>query len=45
MNKTQRRAIKKPRNGGIVAALRRSPLAGANLDFKRPRKAGRKIKL
>ena len=34
-----------PRKGGILAALRRSPLVGAELHFKRPREAGRKIKL
>jgi hypothetical protein len=34
-----------PRKGGILAALRRSPLVGADLDLKRPREAGRKIKL
>lgn len=34
-----------PRKGGILAALRRSPLVGAELDLKRPREAGRKVKL
>ena len=34
-----------PRKGGILAALRRSPLVGADLDLERPREAGRKIKL
>jgi len=33
------------RKGGILAALRRSPLVGANLDFKRARDVGRKIDL
>lgn len=34
-----------PRKGGIVAALRRSPLVGADLNLARPREAGRKIDL
>lgn len=34
-----------PRKGGILAALRRSPLVGADLDIKRPRDEGRKIEL
>jgi hypothetical protein len=34
-----------PRKGGILAALRRSPLVGADLDLKRPRESGRKVKL
>jgi hypothetical protein len=44
-----RAAVKKvvsggpPRKGGIVAALRRSPLVGAELDISRPREYGRKI--
>jgi hypothetical protein len=29
--------------GGILAALRRSPLAGADLDLTRPREDGREI--
>lgn len=29
--------------GGILAALRRSPLVGADLDLTRPREAGRKV--
>jgi hypothetical protein len=32
-----------PRKGGILAALRRSPLVGADLDLTRPREAGRKV--
>ena|SRR5258708_17791297 len=32
-----------PRKGGILAALRRSPLVGADLDLARPREEGRKI--
>jgi len=31
------------KTGGILAALRRSPLVGAGLDFKRARIKGRKI--
>lgn len=31
--------------GGILAALRRSPLVGADLDLTRPRDAGRKVDL
>ncbi|WP_307421823.1 hypothetical protein [Labrys monachus] len=31
--------------GGILAALRRSPLVGADLDLSRPREEGRKIDL
>ena len=34
-----------PRKGGILAALRRSPMAGADLDLKRSREAGRKVDL
>lgn len=34
-----------PRKGGILAALRRSPLVGADLDLTHPHSAGRKIKL
>ncbi|MFO0991883.1 MAG: hypothetical protein U1E67_08140 [Hyphomicrobiales bacterium] len=32
-----------PKQGGILAALRRSPLVGANLELKRPRIKARKI--
>ena len=32
-----------PRKGGIVAALRRSPLVGADLDVTRPREEGRNV--
>ena len=31
--------------GGILAALRRSPLVGADLDLERPREDGRRIDL
>ncbi|MFD2234626.1 hypothetical protein [Phaeospirillum tilakii] len=34
-----------PRPGGILAALRRSPLVGADLDLTRARDEGRKIDL
>lgn len=32
-----------PKNGGILAALRRSPLVGADLDLTRSHEAGRKV--
>jgi hypothetical protein len=32
-----------PRKGGILAALRRSPLVGADLDLGRSREEGRKV--
>ncbi|MFI5013902.1 MAG: hypothetical protein ACHQAY_16300 [Hyphomicrobiales bacterium] len=34
-----------PKKGGILAALRRSPLVGDDLDFTRTFEAGRKIDL
>ena len=34
-----------PRAGGILAALRRSPLVDADLDLGRPREEGRKVNL
>jgi len=34
-----------PRPGGILAALRRSPLVGADLDLSRSREEGRKVDL
>lgn len=34
-----------PKKGGILAALRRSPLVGADLDFARPHEEGRKVSL
>jgi hypothetical protein len=34
-----------PKKGGILAALRRSPLVGADLNFSRPRETGRKVDL
>jgi hypothetical protein len=38
-------AGKSPRKGGIFAALRRSPLVGAELRIDRPVERGRKIDL
>ena len=34
-----------PKKGGILEALRRSPLVGADLDLKRPVTRGRKVNL
>jgi hypothetical protein len=34
-----------PRKGGILEALRRSPLVGAEIDLRRPATGGRKIDL
>ncbi len=34
-----------PKKGGILAALRRSPLVGADLDLARSHEAGRKVDL
>lgn len=34
-----------PRMGGILAALRRSPMVGADLDLTRPYEAGRDVDL
>jgi len=34
-----------PKKGGILAALRRSPLVGADLDLGRPRESGRKVEI
>jgi hypothetical protein len=34
-----------PKKGGILAALRRSPLVGADLDLARSHQTGRKIDL
>ncbi len=34
-----------PQKGGVLAALRRSPLVGADLKFERPFDAGRKVDL
>ena len=32
-----------PNKGGILAALRRSPMVGADLDLTRPHEEGRKV--
>jgi hypothetical protein len=44
---TVRRAVsgEPPNKGGILNALRRSPLVGADLNLKRPVVAGRKVDL
>jgi len=34
-----------PKKGGVLSALRRSPLVGADLDLKRPMTAARKVDL
>jgi hypothetical protein len=34
-----------PKKGGILAALRRSPLVDADLDLTRPRESGRKVEI
>jgi hypothetical protein len=34
-----------PRTGGILAALRRSPLVGAEIDLRRPGEDGRHIEI
>ncbi|HKS63675.1 MAG TPA: hypothetical protein VJT13_18385 [Xanthobacteraceae bacterium] len=34
-----------PRKGGILSALRRSPMVGADLDLTRAREAGRSLEL
>jgi hypothetical protein len=36
---------KQPKVGGILNALRRSPLVGADLDLSRPMTPGRKVEL
>src|SRR5215831_14470131 len=38
-------AGERPAPAGILAALRRSPLVGADLDLSRPREEGRKVEL
>lgn len=43
MNKAT--AVEPPQPGGILAALRRSPLVGADLNLARSREEGRKIDL
>jgi len=34
-----------PKKGGILAALRRSPLVGADLDLTRPHEEGRNVQI
>ena len=34
-----------PKRGGILAALRRSPLVGTDLDLQRPREEGRRVEI
>lgn len=34
-----------PKKGGILAALRRSPMVGADLDLSRPHEFGRKVEI
>jgi hypothetical protein len=34
-----------PKKGGILAALRRSPLVGADVDVARPREEGRNVEI
>lgn len=38
-------ACEPPKKGGVLAALRRSPLVGADLDLTRSREEGRRIEL
>jgi hypothetical protein len=47
LRRTLRQAVtgEPPKPGGILAALRRSPLVGADLDTGRPREKGRKVSL
>lgn len=44
-NLSQTIAGEPPKKGGILAALRRSPLVSANLDLARPHEDGRKVDL
>jgi hypothetical protein len=47
IRRTLRQAISgdRAKPGGILAALRRSPLVGADLDLTRPREKGREVDL
>ncbi|WP_375779229.1 hypothetical protein ACE103_09720 [Bradyrhizobium sp. ma5] len=47
LRRTIRRAVagEPPKAGGILAALRRSPMVGADLSLSRPREEGRKVDL
>jgi hypothetical protein len=40
---TRSMAGEPPRKGGILAALRRSPLVGADIDVTRARESGREV--
>jgi hypothetical protein len=40
---SQTLAREPPKTGGILAALRRSPMVGADLDLTRAREEGRKV--
>jgi len=42
-NVSQTIAGEPPKKGGILAALRRSPLVGADLNLARSRETGRKV--
>ncbi|RJF86652.1 hypothetical protein D3874_06150 [Oleomonas cavernae] len=42
---TQTLSSEPPKKGGILAALRRSPLVGADLEIERPVTTGRKVDL
>ena len=42
---SQTMAGEPPKKGGVLAALRRSPLVGADLDLTRPRETGRKVRI
>jgi hypothetical protein len=42
---TETIADESPKKGGVLAALRRSPLVGVELDLSRPRERGRKVEL
>ena len=42
---SQTMSAEPPKKGGFLAALRRSPMVGADLDLIREREAGRKIDL
>jgi hypothetical protein len=39
----RRSPVKPPKNGGILAALRRSPLVGTDLNLARSREGGREV--
>lgn len=47
LRRTMQQAVsgETPRRGGILAALRRSPLVGTDLDLSRSHEAGREIDL